>query len=594
VPFATRPEVRGNLGVVSSTHWLASAAGLSMLERGGNAFDACVAAGLTLQVVEPHFNGLGGEVATILWSAAEKKPAVICGQGSAPARLTVEAIRGLGLRSIPGNGLLGACVPGAFGAWMTLLRDFGSLALRDVLEPGIAYAETGYPVLHGMSSAIATMESYFRSEWPTSAEIYLPDGIPLPGSRFRNPVLAGTYRRLLGEAVAGGGNREKEIERALAAYYRGFVAEAVAAFVERQSVLDATGEHHRGFLTGGDFADWVAAVEDPVGTGYGAFEVLKPGPWSQGPVFLQQLGLLERFQLPSGEPISPDRIHLSVEAAKLALADREAWYGDPHFASVPLAGLLDKNYAARRAALIADRASDRIRPGDPDQRQPRLPWLEEPAAVPADRAGIGEPTFGSKAPAHGDTCHVAAVDRQGNLVAATPSGGWLQGSPVVSGLGFGLGSRAQIFNLEPGLPNCLEPGKRPRTTLSPTLVLRDGEPYLAFGTPGGDNQDQWTLTFFLNHATFGLSLQESADAATFYTSHVPNSFDPHEAHPGRVHIESRVGADTVTELERRGHEVIVEKPWTMGRVCAVGIEPDTGFLRGAAGPRGMQAYCVAR
>ena len=556
--FTTRPELRGTFGMVASTHWLASGAGMAMLERGGNAFDAAVATGFVLQVVEPHANGPGGEVPILLYSAERDEVLLVDGQGVAPAAATIDRYRDLGLELVPGTGLLAACVPGAFDAWLLLLRDFGTLPLAEVLEPAIGYAERGYPVVPGITQTIAGVEQVFRDEWPSSAALYLP--APQPGSLFRNRELAATYRRVLAESSG-------EIDGARETFYRGFVADALARFAEGEG----------GLLTGDDLAGWQARLEPPLERDYRGWRVFKTGPWGQGPVFLQQLALLDGFDLGGGA----ERVHTVVECAKLAFADREAWYGDPDFVDVPLAELLSAEYAAGRRALVADEASGELRPGSPGGREPRLPTI--PAAAPAP--GTGEPT-------RGDTCHLAVVDCHGNAVSATPSGGWLHGSPVVPRLGFCLGTRAQMFWLEEGLPASLEPRKRPRTTLSPTIARGDGE-VLAFGTPGGDQQDQWSLVFFLSLVHFGLGLQEAIDAPMFHTEHFPESFFPRQPRPRTLQLEDRFGPAVAAELERRGHLVERQGPWSLGRLSAAGTLPD-GSLRAAANARGMQGYAVGR
>ena len=575
--FTTRPELRGTFGMVASTHWLASAAGMAALERGGNAFDAAVTAGFVLQIVEPHMNGPGGEAPILLYSAERDEVLVVAGQGVAPAAATTERFRELGLELVPGTGLLPACVPGAFDAWLLLLRDFGSLSLAEVLEPAIGCAERGYPLVAVICDAIARMEQLFRQEWPGSAELYLP--VPAAGALFRNRDLAATWRRVLEEA--GGGSREQEIDSARDAFYRGFVAEAIASFAAETEVMDSSGRRHRGLLTGDDLASWQAAIEPPAERDYHGWRVFKTGPWGQGPVFLQQLGLLERFDLGSLGRDSAELVHVVVECAKLAFADREAWYGDPGFFEVPLDDLLSPVYAEERARLVGEQASGELRPGRPGGREPRLPRIPAP---PAAAPGTGEPS-------RGDTCHVDVVDRHGNLVSATPSGGWLDGSPVIPGLGFCLGTRGQMFWLEEGLPSSLEPRKRPRTTLSPTIARRDGET-LAFGTPGGDQQDQWSLVFFLSLVHFGLDLQEAVDAPMFHTEHFPESFYPRQPRPRTLQLESRFGEEVVGELSRRGHLVEPQGPWSLGRLSAAATNGK--ILRAAANPRGMQGYAVGR
>jgi len=566
--FTTRPELRGTFGMVASTHWLASAAGMAVLEQGGNAFDAAVAAGFTLQVVEPHLNGPGGDLPALLWPAGGE-PIVLCAQGPAPRAATIAHYRDeLGLSLVPGTGPLAAVVPGAFGGWIAMLRDHGTMPLAEVLRFAIAYAEGGYPVLERIQAAIRNVESLFRDEWTTSAEVYLP--ISEPGTLHRNPQLAQTYRRLAAAADP------------LDEWYRGFVADAMLAFQEREW-MDSSGERHAGLLAEEDLRDWQATYEAPLSVDYHGLIVLKAGPWSQAPVFLQQLRLLEGFDLAGMGHASAEYIHTVTECAKLAFADREAWYGDPDFVDVPLDDLLSRDYAGARRALVGDESSAELRPGSPGGREPRL---AAPVGGVAITPGVGEPT-------RGDTVHLDVVDRFGNMVAATPSGGWLWGAPVIPELGFCLGTRAQMFWLEEGLPNSLEPGKRPRTTLSPTLVARGGDPYLALGTPGGDQQDQWTLHTLLAHAHFGMDLQASIDAPNHHTEAFPSSFYPRETRTRHVAVEDRAGEKTLAGLSARGHDVEASPPWSLGRVSAVGRDED-GQLKAGANPRGMQGYAVGR
>lgn len=592
--FTTRPELAGTFGMVASTHWLASQSGMAVLERGGNAFDAAVASGFVLQIVEPHLNGPAGEVPILAYSATEKRATVVCGQSVAPAGATRAAFAELGLSLIPGTGLLPACVPGAFGAWMHLLLRHGTLRLRDVLGYAIGYAEDGFPLVPRAADTIGAVAAMFREHWPSSSHTWLPDGAPpLPGTRLRNRALAATYRRIVDTAEARTPSRDGQIEAALDVFYRGFVAEAVDEFVTSTAVVDVTGRAHRGLISGDDLACWCATEEEPLAFDYHGVTVLKPGPWSQGPVFLQQLALLAGMDLDALSPTSAVFAHRVVESAKLAFADREAFYGDPDFVDVPLAGLLSEDYNADRRKLVGERAdAGPLRPGSPEGRPPRLPTITAPPDPAAADAALGEPTVRTTGQTRGDTCHVDVIDRWGNTVSATPSGGWLQSSPTIPGLGFCLGTRAQMFWLEPGLANSLEPGKRPRTTLSPTLALRDGEPYLAFGTPGGDQQDQWSLLFFLRHLHHGVNLQEAIDLPAWHTSAFPSSFYPRECHPGRVHVEGRLAPSTADELRARGHEVLVEDDWSLGRVSAVSRSGD--LLRAAANPRGMQGYAVGR
>jgi len=539
---------------------------MAVLEQGGNAFDAAVAAGLTLQVVEPHLNGPGGDLPALVWPAGRDRPLVLCAQGPAPAAATIERYRDFGLELIPGTGPLAAVVPGAFGGWLALLREHGTMPFAEVVQYAIHYAETGYPVLPAIAGTIRKMEAIFREDWTPSAELYLP--VAEPGTMATNPQLAETYRRLAASA--------DPVED----WYRGWIAQEFVAFQE-QAWLDSSGERHAGLLSADDLAKWEPTWEEALSVDYHGYEVFKAGPWSQAPVFLQQLRLLEGFDLAGMGQNSAEYVHTITECAKLAFADREAWYGDPDFADVPLHMLLSREYADGRRDLVGEEPSGELRPGG---NSPRLPT---PVAGAPVAPGVGEPTR------RGDTVHLDVVDRWGNMIAATPSGGWLDGAPVIPSLGFPLGTRAQMFWLEDGLPNSLEPGKRPRTTLSPTMAARGGEPYLATGTPGGDQQDQWTLHVFLGHVHFGLNLQEAIDAPNHHTDAFPSSFYPRATRPRHVAVEERVGEETIAGLRDRGHEVVVAPPWSLGRVSSVAREPD-GVLKAGANPRGAQGYAVGR
>ncbi|GAA1921241.1 gamma-glutamyltransferase family protein [Streptantibioticus ferralitis] len=601
--FTTRPTLQGTFGMVSSTHWLASQSAMAVLEDGGNAFDAAVAAAFVLHVVEPHLNGPAGEVPIIL-APAGGAIRVLCGQGPAPAGATIAHYTALGLELVPGTGPLAAAVPGAFDAWLRLLRDHGTKSLADVLAYAIGYAEHGHPAVEALGGTVEAVRDLFTREWTTSAQLYLPGGrSPAPGRLLKNPALARTWRRLIAESEAAPGGRETRIDAARQVWREGFIAEALASFAARPA-LDTTGERHAGVLTGDDLANWSASYEAPATYDWNGWTIAKPGPWSQGPVFLQQLALLPDALEYGAE----DYPHLLIEGAKLAMADREAWYGDAEPGTVPLDDLLSDSYTADRRRLIGDTASCELRPGSPGGRTPRLPRHVHRAATgeegertwdPLAVAGAGEPTVASNGATHGDTCHLDVVDRWGNMIAATPSGGWLQSNPVVPELGFPLGTRLQMTWLEPGLPNSLTPGRRPRTTLSPSLALRDGQPVLAFGTPGGDQQDQWSLHFFLAVALrrgvrSGLDLQGAIDAPNWHNDSFPSSFHPRAMRPGSVTVESRMGEGAIAALRARGHHVTVGDPWTEGRLCAVARDPATGVLSAAANPRGMQGYAVGR
>ncbi|MGN0933843.1 gamma-glutamyltransferase family protein [Falsigemmobacter intermedius] len=595
-PFTTRPELRGRQGAVSSTHWLATAAGLRILDRGGNAFDAAVATGFVLQVVEPHLNGPGGEFPAIFHHADSGETRVICAQGVAPAAADIASFRAMGVTSIPGNGLLPVVVPGAFDGWMLMLRDYGSLTLREVLTPAITYAAEGHPVLPRVSRTIGDLAGFFKEHWPTSYATWVPGGeVPAPWSYFKNPDLAATWTRLIAQAEAASETREGQIEAARDIFYRGFVAEKIAAFLAAGPVMDESGAAHPGVLQASDLAAWRASYEEPQSLEYEGWTVCKTGPWGQGPAFLQALQILKGRDLSAMDPLGAGFVHLVTEALKLVQADRDAYYGDPAFAEVPMTALLSESYAAQRLGQISETASFDFRPGS-------LPGFEDQLAICGEvlrdllgKGAVYEPTMAHlaerEAKGRGDTCHLDVIDRFGNVVSVTPSGGWFQSSPVIPGLGFALSTRAQMFWLTEGLPSSLAPGRRPRTTLTPSLAIhRDGRRF-SFGTPGGDQQDQWQLPFFLRVAHHGMGLQQALDAPLFHNMHAPSSFAPRTSQPGRLVIEETFGAAEIEALRARGHDVEVVAPHSLGRLTAALREPD-GSLRAAATPASVQAYAM--
>ncbi len=592
--FTTRPEISGTFGVVTSTHWIASAVGMKILEQGGNAFDAAAAAGFVLNVVEPHLNGPLGDMPMLIKPATDDEPTMVCGQGPAPAGATIAHYRELGLTRIPGTGFLAAVVPGAFDAWMITLRDYGSLPLRDILKPAIHYAGKGHPVLPRVANTIAGLSDFFQQEWPSSFDTWLPNGsAPVAGQLMRNPQLADTWQRLLDHAETVS-DRVPQIELARQAFYRGFIAETIDEFVSNTSAMDASGRCHKGVLTAQDMANWQAHYEPPLSTDYHGWSIWKGGAWTQGPTLLQTLNILSGFELP--DSTSERFVHLTVEAMKLSFADREAYYGDPLQTEIPTSQLLSAEYAEQRRKLIADAASAQQRPG-------RLPGYEAwaDAAVkhaseqyqPSEQVGSGEPTMAHLTEKRGDTVHLDVIDRWGNMVSATPSGGWLQSSPVIPGLGMPLNTRAQMFWLEDGLPNSLAPGRRPRTTLSPTMARAPDGRELAFGTPGGDQQDQWQLIYLLRLVHQKMNLQEAIDAPLFHTAHFQSSFYPREVRPRHLMIEPGFGDGVVNDLRKRGHDVEVAEPWSAGRLTAASRSVD-GLLNASATPRLMQAYAIGR
>ncbi|MEM9198203.1 MAG: gamma-glutamyltransferase [Pseudomonadota bacterium] len=606
--FTTRPEIAGTFGVVTSTHWIASAVGMKLLEAGGSAADAAAGAGFVLNVVEPHLNGPLGDMPVLVWPAADDAPYVICGQGSAPEGATIAHYTAEGLSLIPGAGPLATVIPGAFDAWMLLLRAQGRLPLRAVLEPAIHYARAGHPMLASASGMIAGQAEFFARAWPSSAATWTPKGaVPAAGAVFANPVLADFWERLLREAETVQG-REAQIEAARHAFYQGFVAEVIDAHIKSGPFDDGSGIARRGVLTAEDMAGWQAHEEPALGLESQGWDIFKPGAWTQGPVLLQAVQMLERQDLAASGPVSAERVHLSVEALKLAMADREAFYGDPAQSDVPLTTLLSPDYADARAAHIEAAASL-------DQRPGAIPGFEAQAAAFVDRAarfqaaqsaavGGGEPTFAHLTPSNGtpstdpephtgDTVHIDVIDRWGNMVSATPSGGWLQSNPVVPGLGVPLNSRAQMFWLEEGLPTSLAPGRRPRTTLSPSMARRPDGTRLAFGTPGGDQQDQWQLIFLTRLIHDAMGLQEAIDGPLFHSLHLQSSFYPRGTRPGEMMIEPAFPEATLRGLADRGHRVTLAAPWSIGRLTAAARRPD-GLMTAAATPRLMQAYAIGR
>ncbi|HXG09377.1 MAG TPA: gamma-glutamyltransferase family protein [Gemmataceae bacterium] len=574
--FTTRPVYMGTHGVIASGHYLGARAGMRMFDRGGNAIDAAVASGFALAVLEPQSNGIGGEVPILVYTAKEKKPVAISGQGWVGKAATVEWFRQNKIEVIPGDGFLPATVPAAFGSWAFALMRFGTLTLKDVLEPAIDYAASGFPVYPTLREALASVAQRFREEWLSSAAIFLPNNrVPEVGEVLRNPDWAATLKKVVEvEMRERQRGREGAIQAAIDYWYQGEPAERIVTFMQQNAVLDVSGRKHRGLLSRDDFAAWKPTLEEPVTVRYRGLDVYKCGPWTQGPVFLQQLRLLEGFDLKKLGHNSGSYIHTVVEAAKLAYADRERFYGDPAFVDVPLSMLLSPEYAAERRKLIdPKKASLELRPG------------HGPKSVPEEKPGYPE-CYRS------DTTHTCALDIKGNMVAATPSGGWFQSSPVVPGLGFPMGTRGQLFYLDPHHANVIAPRKRPRTTLTPSLVLKDGRPYLVFGTPGGDQQDQWTLQFFLNYVDFGMNLQEAIDQPTFHSVHFPSSFYPHDAKPGGLVLEGRIPAATRKELAARGHKVEVSGDWAHGKVMAVRYDEQHGVLAGAVSPRREVGYVM--
>jgi gamma-glutamyltranspeptidase / glutathione hydrolase len=578
------PQVMGREAMIATEHYLSASAGARIFARGGNAIDAAVAATLVEGVVNPHMHTIGGEAPMLIYVAEAQRVIAINGNMVAPARATIDHFRSLGLDLIPGEGLLAAGVPSAFDALASALSRFGTMTLADVAAPVLALCEDGMPMHAGLSghgetpkdlsgliglASIRANRRKFKEQWPSSAALYMPNGeVPRPGEIIKNPALAQVFRRLL-DAEAGAKNRGREaaIDAARDCFYRGEIAREIVKW------SDAKG----GLLQASDLAQFTTRFEEPVSADYRGFTVHKCQPWSQGPVFLQQLRLLEGFDLRAMGHNSAAYIHCLVEAAKLAFADREAYYADPEFAEVPMEGLLSRKYTDLRRSLIdPEHASMDLRPGDPIAMRALL----EGANAEGRSWGPG-------------TIHVTAADGRGNMVACTASGGWIPSSPVIDSLGFPLGTRVQTFHLNERHANALRPGKRPRTTLTPSIATRNGAPFLSFGTPGGDQQDQWTLQFFLNLVDFGMDVQEAIEAPRFSTAHYVNTFYPHNFSKGSLRVEERVDEKVRNELAGRGHLLEVRPPWCEGHVLGIRFDPERRLLTGGADPRGQLAVVMA-
>lgn len=591
--FTTRPTLTGTFGMSASTHWLATATAQAVLERGGNAFDASVAAAFVLHVVEPHLNGPGGDLVAIFQPVDAVAPTVLMGQGPAPAGATIEHYRGEGLDLTPGAGGLAAAVPGAVDAWLLLLRDHGTWELSDVLSYAIGYARDGHPLVAGAAATIARVAELFRDDWTTSADLWMPDGeLPVAGRVVRNPAYAEVLDSLVHASCTvrddGPVGRAARIDAARREWKTGIVAHEASAFLS-QPHRHSGGGRHAAVITADDFAGFDAGYEPAVTREFRGRTIAKAGAWTQGPALLQTLGLLEPLADELLDPSQEAGAHTILEAQKLAYADRDAWFGDD---DVDLDALLSAEYLDDRRSLISSEASTEFRPGALPGRAPFRPPLRTTYDAPA--VGTGEPTVAKTGETRGDTCHLDVIDRWGNIVSATPSGGWLQSSPTVPALGFCLGTRLQMTWLEPGHPSSLVPGRRPRTTLTPTLVLRDGTPEFAIGSPGGDQQDQWQLLALLRIIVGGYTPQQAIDAPALHTTSMPESFWPRTWTPAGAVVENRLGEALIEGLERRGHRVTRAGDWALGRVSAVGRDAATGVLWGAANPRGMQGYAAGR
>ena len=563
------PRIFGRRGAVAAEHYLAPMAGIEILKQGGNAIDAAVAASLVEGVVNPQMHTIGGEIPILISAPGETEVVCINGNTVAPAAATPEAFLRRGLDMVPPEGALAAGVPGAPGALLEALRRYGRLSFADVSAPALDLARNGFPVHSGLlrqhKFGILDNAERFRTEWAASADLYLPEGrTPQEGEIIRNPALADMLAFLAAEERRAGATREGGLRAAFDAFYKGDIAREIAAFVAARD----------GFLTRQDLARFEVPVERAVSIHYGGVDLYKCGPWTQGPAVLQSLAILKNFDLRALGHNSAAYVHVVVEAMKLAFADREQFYGDPDHVTVPTETLLSDAYGALRAALVTDRADRTLRPGNA--------WTGEALLPPADR--LGGSSWGP------GTVHVDAMDQEGYTAAFTPSGAWIKSAEVIPALGFPLGVRLSNCQLQPAHhPNVIAPFKRPRTTISPSLALKAGKPWLAFGSMGGDQQDQWQLQFFLNRVVFDMPLQAAIEAPKFSSEHFPALFHPHDFYLNRLRIETSIGQATLDGLTARGHELDLAPPWTEGFLCGTERNPETGVLEAGSDPRGNKS-----
>ena len=561
------PRVFGRKGAVAAEHYSAALAGIEILQQGGNAVDAACAAALVEGVVNPHMHTIGGELPMLISVPESARVVCINGNMMAPGKATPAAFRGLGHSAIPGEGVLAAGVPGALGAIVEVLSRFGRLRFEDVSARAIDLAKNGFPAHSGLirmhKSGIADNFDKFLG-WRGTATVYLPDGrIPKEGALIRNPALADMFSQLV-RAERAAKDRISGLGAVFDGFYRGEIAEQIVRFVKDKG----------GLLELSDFHRFAIPVENSVHVDFAGAEVHKCGPWNQGPALLQSLTILKQFDLRSLGHNTADYIHIVLEAIKLAFADREQYYGDPDQIAVPMEALLSDDYGAARAKLIENRSNAEIRPGDP---------LRSAALLPAGER-LGGAAWGA------GTVHVDAMDTEGFTAAFTPSGGWIRSSEVIPALGFPLSMRLSNCYLEPAHhPNVVAPFKRPRTTISPSLAMKDGKPWMAFGSMGGDQQDQWQLQFLLNRIVFGMSLQEAIEAPKFSSEHFPGFFAPHDFFLNRVRLEPGIGTSVFEELRDRGHDLDIAPAWSEGFLCAAERNLESGVLEAGCDPRGTKS-----
>jgi len=565
-----RAEVNARHQVSAAGRHFAVEAGMRIFREGGNAFDAGAAAVLAASVTEIQLFGFGGEAPVVLYDAKGKRVVVVNGQGLSPAAATPEVWAGKAYLDY--HGPRAATVPAVLDSMAMVLTQFGTRRLADAIAPAIELAD-GFPMYDVLRDALLR-ERKNCERYPTTMAVYYPDGkAPEIGEVFRQPDLAKTLRAIAAADDAEyrkTKDRSKAIEAGRNAFYRGDVARRLV-----KAARDAGG-----LLSEEDLGTFRGRLEEPVHVSYRGYDVWKAGFWTQGPVMLQTLNLLSGFDVKAMGFQSAQELHTLTEAMKLAFDDRDVFYGDPDFSKVPGEALLSSSYAdARRPLIDRAHASREHRPGSPGGLDPK--------ALQSPRAGFAPAPPGQA----GDTTAVNAADAAGNLFSAVISGAWvLDGAFIAGDTGVPLSQRMQQFNLDPRSPNVVAPKKRPRITLTPTILTRDGRPYLAISTPGGDSQDQQNLNVLLAHLDFGLPIQEAIEAPRLNSEHMWQSFRDHRDEPGVLTIEGRVPWDVLDELRRRGHDLRVVGPWRMGTaVTAVGIDPRTGTLFGGADVRGERA-----
>lgn len=603
-----RPLIRGTNGMVACGHYLAAHIGNTILLKGGNAFDANAAMLLAQSLLEHQSYGFGGEVPILVYSADNKKVFSIDGNTAAPKSVDVQWFIDHGVPKIPGQGLLSMGVPAVLDAIILMLDEFGTMSFTEVAADPIKLAE-GFPMWESYQGRIASNEDRFRNEWPGSAELFLPDGkVPQLGEVFANQDLADLWKKLSETeraALAAGKSRSEALTAVRDRFYKGDIAETYVKYVtENKFMIDDLGEAYPANLTMEDMATYTAKIREPWRIDYKGYEVYKCGPWTQGPVFLIQLKLLEQFDLQKIGYGTADYWHIMAETMKLAHADKIEWLGDDDFIAVPMAGLLSDEYAKERVKLIdMNKAMTENIPGDPwkyndvpkPETYPYLPGGYVPAVKAAEDTDFNlDPDQMVAALAHvSDTTGTRAVDRWGNIFSATPSGGWFHSNPIVPGLGFCPNSRIQMFYVDrTDHARSYVPGARPSTSLTPTLVTKDGKPFLGLGMPGGDQQDQVTLQDFIHVVDFGANIQEATEMQHLTTNNMPSLFYPHEMsmNPGRITLPASVSDEVIKELEARGHK-IGRTGFPSTNATMVMIDPVTGVLYGAASP-GSGRYAI--